>query len=918
MSNPQQPPERASTGPAGIEPREPVEPTTGTPVAGQPTAPHPAPGPAAPGPAAKDRAATDPAATNPTASETATDTPTATDTRLTAAGPRLLPATREHSGPAAPHAAGSESAVVGPDGGTAQTGAGARADAAQPSASPVGRLAATVERLRHEVLAAHAEADGRALIELAKGILVERLRCGPAQAARQLAELTEQAGATPLEFAVEVINQASRDRLSEVTSAFLAVAAAQDGPEGTADPGSREDRSSAVRLRAAESGALAADDTQAVADSLLEHALAPLGAEAVAIWAVGSDGSLTLAGSAGFSAAEADRWRYVPPGVATVARHGLAERAGQWIASLSETGLPSIGQHHHPDGGRVALPAGTGGRIHGVLEIAWPAPLDPQPPQIVRQIEALAELCAHTLETGARLRPDENAKPRVVPDAAELMDLADGLHDPALVLVPHLDADGDLVDFRIQHANSRFLDPAGRPRGVINGALLLEAYPMAAGPTELFDRIERVYATGEPFRAHRMRLTALVGDVPLSAVADISISRHANSVLLIWRIEDEAARLASLLQHAQRLGRIGGFEENLLTGEITWNGQLFALYGRSPSSLPVPLEELSAHAHPDDAVAIGRFLRTLLHHRRSASTAFRLQRPDGVTRHIRVVAEPVLDSDGRLFVVRGAYQDISAQHWTEVALAATRDQLAHTEQQASERNRLALQLQHAIMPPTQAPLEADGLQVAVRYRPAETEQLVGGDWYDAVVLPSRLVLLCVGDVAGHGIEAATSMVVLRNALRGLAVTGAGPGQLLSWLNMVAHHLTGAVTATAVCALYDPHRHTLRWARAGHLPPVLVRGTDAAPLPLVRGMLLGVVSDTVYEEHEVQLAVDDTLLMYTDGLIERRDRSVEESLAQLLTAARMVPPTLDQQLDRLLTYSKSDTDDDTCIVGIRVG
>lgn len=781
-------------------------------------------------------------------------------------------------------------------------------DEGDGQSSPVGRLAATVERLRQEVRAAQAEADGRALIELAKGILVERLGCGPAQASRQLAELTAQAGVTPLEFAVDVINQASRDRLSEVTSAFLAATASADPPEG---------HSSAVRLRTAESGALAADDTQAVADSLLEHALTPLGAEAVAIWALGADGSLTLAGSAGFSSAEAGRWRHVPPGVTTVARRGLTERSGEWIRSLSETGLPSIGQHAHPDGGRVAVPAEAGGRIHGVLEIAWPTPLESPPPAIVRQVEALAELCAHTLQTYTLQHPEGASGPRVLPDVSELMDLADGLHDPALVLVPHLGSDGRLVDFRIHHVNSRFLDPAGRPRGAVNGAMLLEAYPMAAGHSELFERIESVYATGEPYRAPRMRLTALVDDVQLAAVADINISRHGGSVLLIWRIEDETARLASLLQHAQRLGRIGGFEENLLTGEITWNGQLFHLYGKPVSDSPVPLEELPAHAHPDDSVAIGRFLRTVLHQRRPASTAFRLQRPDGVTRHIRVVAEPVLDSSGQLYMLRGAYQDISAHHWTEVALAATRDQLAHSEQQASERDRLTLQLQHAIMPPTQAPLEVPGLDVAVRYRPAETQHLVGGDWYDAVVLPSRLVLLCVGDVAGHGIEAATSMVVLRNALRGLAVTGAGPGQLLSWLNMVAHHLTGAVTATAVCGLYDPETHTLRWARAGHLPPVLVRGSEAAPLPLVTGLLLGAVPEATYQEHEVQLAVDDTLLMYTDGLIERRDRSVEESLAQFLTVARAVPPTLDQQLDRLLTHSRSDTDDDTCIVGIRV-
>ncbi|MGW1618818.1 SpoIIE family protein phosphatase [Streptomyces sp. NPDC002172] len=789
----------------------------------------------------------------------------------------------------------------------------AETDAGSPGRpSPVGRLTATVDRLRREVRAAQAEADGRALIELAKGILVERLRCGPAQAARQLAELAGQAGVTPLEFAVDVINQAARDRVSEVTAAFLAATAADARP---AEPANGH--SSAVRLRAAESGALAAHDTQAVADSLLEHALTPLGAEAVAIWALGTDGSLALAGAAGFPAAEAGRWRHVPPGVTTVARRGLAERSGHWIRSLAETGMPSIGQHHHPEGGRFAVPAGTGGRIHGVLEIAWPTPLDPPPPPVVRQIEALAELCAHTLETYGGHHPDGAGGPRVLPDVTELMDLADGLHDPALVLVPVLDADGELADFRIHHVNSRFLDPAGRPRGVVNGALLLETYPVAAGDSELFERIERVHATGEPYRAHRMRLTALVDEVPLAAVADINISRHGSSVLLVWRIEDETARLASLLQHAQRLGRIGGFEENLLTAEITWNGQLYELYGRPASGVPVALEDLPAHAHPDDAVAIGRFLRTLLHHRRAASTAFRLQRPDGVTRHIRVVAEPVLDSDGQLYVVRGAYQDISAQHWTEVALAATRDQLAHTEQQASERNRLTLQLQHAIMPPEQTPLAVPGLDLAVRYRPAETQHLVGGDWYDAVVLPSRLVLLCVGDVAGHGIDAATSMVVLRNALRGLAVTGAGPGQLLSWLNMVTHHLTGSVTATAVCGLYDPDRHTLRWARAGHLPPVLVREGEAEPLPLVGGMLLGAVPEAEYQEHEVQLAVDDTLLMYTDGLVERRDRSVEESLAQLLKAARTVPPALDQQVDRLLTHSRSDTDDDTCVVGIRV-
>ncbi|MFD7082692.1 SpoIIE family protein phosphatase [Streptomyces sp. NPDC002181] len=775
--------------------------------------------------------------------------------------------------------------------------------------TPLGRLVATVERLRGEVRAAQAAADGRALVELAKGILIGQLSCTPAAAARQLDELSRETGLATLDIAADIVNQAARDHVSEVAAEFVERTATL----GPAEPSTRV----AVRLRTAESGMLAAaDDTQAMAESLLTNALKPLGAIAVAMWTAAPDGSLALAGYAGFPPGEAARWRHVPPGVATVARLALRERRLVTLDRLQREGLPSIAHLHWPDGGRMAVPAGTGGRIHGVLEICWPGPLAPQPPRIERQIEALAELCARAMDSSPPGDPD--LPETVLPDVSELTDLAEGLHDPAVILTPVLDPGGRLADFRIRHASSRFVDPAGRRRADVNGALLLEAYPMAAGENGLFDIIERVHATGEPFRAERMSLTALVDQIPLTSVADISVSRHGAAVLLIWRIEDETARLADLLQHAQRLGRIGGFEENLVTGEITWNAQLYALHGLPAGAPPVPLRELPGYAHPDDSEALGRFLRAVLRYRRPASVDLRLRRPDGITRHIRVVAEPVLDADQHLHAVRGAYQDISAQHWTEVALAATRDQLAHTAAESAERNRLALQLQHAIMPPTPPAVEAPGLRVAVRYRPAESESLVGGDWYDTVVLPSGLIMLSVGDVAGHGIEAATGMVVLRNALRGLAVTGAGPAQLLSWLNTVTHHLAKHVTATAVCGLFDPRTRVMRWARAGHLPPVLVRGGEPEAFPLIEGLLLGALPDVTYVEREVRLEPGDTLLMFTDGLVERRDSSVEDSLAHLVGAAASGAGDLDHRLDRLLAESRSDTDDDTCVIGIQVG
>lgn len=792
----------------------------------------------------------------------------------------------------------------------------------------LGRLAATVERLQEEVRRAHATADGRALVEMAKGVLIERLQCGPAEAAQQLTVLAEAANVSELELAADIIDQAARDRLSEVARDFLARVRAADGTgDGTADGAgdgtghAAVARSAAgpvaVRLRTAESGALAAPDSQTVISAVFEHALTPLGAKAAAVWTPGPGSSLLLAGQAGFAAAEAENWHHVPPGVTTPARQALDRREVVWITSLSEVGMPSIGHRRLSEGGRAAVPAEVNGRMLGVLEICWAGPLPPQPPQIERQVRALGELVARTLDSRPSRGPDPGPGGSGPPEAAELIELADGLHDPALVLLPHLGPDGQLIDFRIHHVNARFADPAGRSRDALTGSLLLETYPMAAEEGGLHEKVEHVHATGEPFRATGMALPAVVGQVRVPTKADVSITRFGVCVLLVWRQEDDTARLTSLLQHAQRLGRIGGFEENYVTGTVAWNSQLYDLYGLAPAAAPVPLEELPSRVHSDDALDIGRFLRTLYHHRRAASGVFRLLRSDRSVRHVRIVAEPELDQDRRLVAIRGAYQDISAQHWAEVALSATRDQLAHSQEQTAAHNRLARQLQQVIMPTAYNPVDSSDLRIAVRYRPAEDEHLVGGDWYDAIVLPSDRVLVAVGDVAGHGIAAATGMVALRNALRGLAATGAGPGQILSWLNLVTYHFTEQVTATAVCGLFDPGERTFRWARAGHLPPVVVRRDHAHHAEVIKGPLLGAVQDAEYEEGQLRLEADDVLILYTDGLIERRDTSLQETLDHLLTLARKPAGTLDQRLDHLLTHSGADTDDDTCIVGIHV-
>ena len=410
------------------------------------------------------------------------------------------------------------------------------------------------------------------------------------------------------------------------------------------------------------------------------------------------------------------------------------------------------------------------------------------------------------------------------------------------------------------------------------------------------------------------------------ALADLRVTRFFDGVIFTWHQDRSADGLAAVLDHAQRLGRLGGWEEDLVTGAVRWTDSAFGLFGLMPRpGAEIPLADLHSYVMAADKPVVKRFRQRLPEQRDALTATFRVVHPDdGSIRQIRVFAEPVIDPAGAVVALRGAFQDISAHYHTQVALAATRDQLADTEQRVAEEHLLALRLQQAIMPPDEQPVEAAGIDVAVRYRPVGEGHLVGGDWYDALLLPSQDVLLVVGDVAGHGIDAVTGMVAARNSLRALAITGAGPAELLRMLNGVMCELTSGVVGTVVCGLYHPDTSVLRWARAGHLPPVLVRGRTACQLPLPGGVLLGMDPDASYEEAIQPLQPGDTLLLFTDGLIERRDESIVDVLGDFVMTVAPVPagpqgpePTAAAQADRILAAAVSDTDDDACLVAVRI-
>jgi serine phosphatase RsbU (regulator of sigma subunit) len=234
---------------------------------------------------------------------------------------------------------------------------------------------------------------------------------------------------------------------------------------------------------------------------------------------------------------------------------------------------------------------------------------------------------------------------------------------------------------------------------------------------------------------------------------------------------------------------------------------------------------------------------------------------------------------------------------------------------AQERH-VALELQRAILPLHDEPFALPGLRTVVRYLPASRAGRVGGDWYITAELPDGNVLIAIGDVGGHGLAAAAGMARLRGALAGLAITGSPPERLVGWLNDLVHHVGTEHTASVIAGYFEPGTRVLTWAQAGHPPPVLVRGAWARPLQQPAGILLG-AGHAPYQPAELILVPGDLLLLYTDGLVERRDCSIDEGVTALAAAVRGSAGPEQLVAAALGADESADPEDDTCLVVLQV-
>jgi serine phosphatase RsbU (regulator of sigma subunit)/PAS domain-containing protein len=752
------------------------------------------------------------------------------------------------------------------------SGGSSEASALHPVPGFAG-LAAENRRLRER-------AARRRLIDLATGMLAVQLGQSTAGAADHLEDLARATGVAPEDLAADIVN----------------TVAAPGDPR--ADPGP-EPPLPARRLRRTASAAETADSVGDAARTLLEGGLTLLGADSLWLWRCADAGHLRLAGCAGVSATEAAAWRGIPPAAPAPMRTALVENAPLWLGGgpADAAALPGASAV----AARALVPLRRQGATIGLALVGWPEPrvLDPRTRRAVTQLMTVASTVLGL--------PDSPG-----PGAPVLVDVLDALTHPGVLLRTH----GTSGAPTVEHANEEAAATFGGPLPADDRSLI-RLFPLAH--RELARLVRRVRRTRRAQHAARLPVAARAGregdPAPLLDVRVLPAGEELAVVL--WHTAGD--RRLAVGRAVARLQTVATFQDSLDGGETVWSEQAYGIFGMSRHEAPVPLLALRGRIHRDDGEALTGLLTTLTERGAGAQTVLRALLPDGSVRHVRVAAEPLLDGETVTGCV-GVYQDVSASRRTELALTATFDHLNAVRDQADIRHQLALQLQRAIVPEVTA-LQGlpGGLVVAARYRPAAEEYQVGGDWYDVLPLPSGKVLVAVGDIAGHGIDSVTGMVALRNAQRALAFTGRGPGQLLGWLNEVTLRTGGGNTATAVCALYDPDDGELVWSSAGHLPLLLLRGGRATLLDPPRDILLGATLSPAYQERRTALRPGDTLLLYTDGLVERRHDGLDTGLGGLVAAAEELASVedLEQLVDGLLGMVTGDTDDDTSVVAVRL-
>ena len=527
---------------------------------------------------------------------------------------------------------------------------------------------------------------------------------------------------------------------------------------------------------------------------------------------------------------------------------------------------------------------------------------------------------------------------------------------PPVEVLQHLPAAFALLDedWQVEYLNRMAERLVGRPAGAVVGRSLWSAVPVLIG-TPVEAGFRAAADTGRPVRFETVLpgvadrwwevsawpvpggLAVHLVDISDRRAAEESARRAAARTALLARL---AADLSGALDGEAALGRLAR-----LVGATLADACIVTVVDREGRARdvgswhadPARRELLARYTDvrldwlpPDSPVARALTLGTPV--TESVRSVLALMQPGASAQLLRalgpesVVVLP-LTAESRTVGVLTLYQDADrvmseADVRTAAEVAAQAGRAVERVHRHSQQVQLAEALQRSLL--TEPPV-LPGVEVAVRYVPAAEAAQVGGDWYDAFPLRDGTPVIVIGDVAGHDTAAAAAMGQLRGLLRGVAHAGGGsPAQVLRAFDEAVVDLHPDTLATAALAFIerDGDGHTsLRWANAGHPPPALVRA--AGSVELLGGpngeLLLGVDPRVGRSESTVTLRDGDTVVLYTDGLVERRDATLDAGLARLQTAlAELAGRPLETVCDELLARMlRGGVQDDVALVALRL-
>jgi serine phosphatase RsbU (regulator of sigma subunit) len=240
---------------------------------------------------------------------------------------------------------------------------------------------------------------------------------------------------------------------------------------------------------------------------------------------------------------------------------------------------------------------------------------------------------------------------------------------------------------------------------------------------------------------------------------------------------------------------------------------------------------------------------------------------------------------------------------------------AENAQLLADQQTVAYTLQHSLLPEDLPRVE--GVELGVRYVAGVEGVDIGGDWYDVIRLDDDRLFFVVGDVSGRGLRAATIMASLRYAIRAYATQGDGPATVLTKLSKLLNVTRDGSFATVLCGIVDPEHRLVRLASAGHPYPLLVADGTSEYVRIHNGVPVGVNGREPYETVTVDLPERGTLLVFTDGLVERRGEGLDVGFERLRASTTDVDGSLEELLTKVVhdvTYEGSE--DDTAVLGIR--